>query len=94
MIIIAGELRVAPSDRDRYLTGVADVTRLAREADGCLDFVQAPDPLDPARITVYERWESDEHLDRFRNTPGPDPDVPPVHSADVRKYRISGVEQP
>ncbi|GIE28348.1 antibiotic biosynthesis monooxygenase [Actinoplanes italicus] len=94
MIIIAGELRVEPSDRDRYLTGVADVTRLAREADGCLDFVQAPDPLDPARITVYERWESDEHLGRFRNTPGPDPDVPPVRSADVHKYRISGVEQP
>ncbi|GIF42457.1 putative quinol monooxygenase [Actinoplanes xinjiangensis] len=94
MIIIAGELRVEPSERDRYLAGVADVTRRARSAEGCLDFVQAPDPLDPARITVYERWESDEDLHRFRDTPGPSPELPAIRSADVHKYRISAVEQP
>ncbi|MEU4164618.1 antibiotic biosynthesis monooxygenase [Actinoplanes sp. NPDC026670] len=94
MIIIAGELRVDPSERDRYLTGVADITEQARSATGCLDFVQAPDPLDPARITVYERWESDDDLHRFRETPGPSPDLPEIHAADVRKYRISGVEEP
>ncbi|MFC4068372.1 putative quinol monooxygenase [Actinoplanes subglobosus] len=94
MIIIAGVLRVDPSERDRYLDGVADVTRLARKADGCLDFVQAPDPLDPARITVYERWESDDDLLRFRGTPGPEPSLPEILAADVRKYRISGVEEP
>ncbi len=94
MIIIAGELRVAPAERDRYLDGVAAVTRQARSADGCLDFVQAPDPLDPGRITVYERWESDDDLHRFRQAPGPAPDLPAIRSADVRKYRISGVEAP
>jgi quinol monooxygenase YgiN len=94
LIIIAGELRVDPSERDRYLTGVADMTRLARQADGCLDFVQAPDPLDAARITIYERWESDDDLLRFRGTPGPEPSLPAIHSADVHKYRISAVEEP
>ncbi|WP_433797354.1 putative quinol monooxygenase [Actinoplanes sp. CA-252034] len=94
MIIIAGELRVDASERDRYLAGVADVTRLARQAGGCLDFVQAPDPLDAERITVFERWESDEHLHAFRDSPGPQPELPAINSADVRKYRISGVEAP
>jgi quinol monooxygenase YgiN len=94
LIIIAGELRVDPSERDRYLTGVAGITEQARSATGCLDFVQAPDPLDPARITVYERWESDGDLHRFRETPGPSPDLPEIRAADVRKYRISGVEEP
>jgi quinol monooxygenase YgiN len=94
LIIIAGTLHVTPSDRDRYLAGVAEVTRLARSAPGCLDFVQAADPLDPTRINVYERWESDDHLHRFRAEGNPPADVPPLLDANVRKYRISGEEQP
>ncbi|GIE94944.1 putative quinol monooxygenase [Paractinoplanes rishiriensis] len=94
MLIIAGALHVDPADRDRYLDAVRDVSRTARQAPGCLDFVQAPDPLDPARINVYERWESDEDLLRFRESGGPDLDLPPLTSADVRKYRIGSVEEP
>ena len=94
MIIIAGTLHVQPSDRERYLTEVAAVTRQARVAPGCLDFVQAADPLDPARINIYERWESDDHLERFRTADDSTPDLPPLQSADVQKYRISTVEAP
>ncbi|MEV8515156.1 antibiotic biosynthesis monooxygenase family protein [Dactylosporangium sp. NPDC051484] len=94
MIIIAGTLHVDPSDRDRYLAAVIDVARLARRAPGCFDFVQAPDPLDPERINVYERWESDDHLHRFRTAGGPGLELPPLRSADVHKYRIAGVEAP
>ena len=97
MIIIAGSLRVAPEDRDRYLAAVSGVAVLARAAPGCLDFVQAPDPIDDDRITIFERWESDEDLQRFRTSGDPDapaPDVPDVLSAEVRKYRIASVEAP
>jgi quinol monooxygenase YgiN len=94
MIIIAGTLHVAPSDRDRYLAEVADVARLARLAPGCLDFAQTADPLDPTRINVYERWESDDELHRFRAAGGPPLELPPLRFADVRKYRIAGVEEP
>jgi hypothetical protein len=58
MIIIAGTLHVAPSDRDRYLAEVADVARLARLAPGCLDFAQTADPLDPTRINGSEPREA------------------------------------
>jgi len=94
LIIVAGRLHVEPADRARYLAEVAAVTRLARAAPGCLDFAQAADQLDPTRINVYERWESDEHLDQFRAAGGPALDLPPLQDADVRKYRIAGEEQP
>jgi quinol monooxygenase YgiN len=97
VIIIAGSLRVAAGDRDRYLGAVMDVARLARLASGCLDFVQSPDPIDPERIIIFERWESDEDVERFRTSGDPDApeaDVPDVLSAEVRKYRIASVESP
>ena len=97
MIIVAGWLQVPAAERDRDLALVAGVTAQARRAPGCLDFVQAPDPLDPSRITIYERWESDEDLERFRASGDPDepePELPGVLSAEVRKYRIASVEAP
>jgi quinol monooxygenase YgiN len=96
VIIVAGTLFVAAAERERYLTAVADVTGQARAAAGCLDFVQAADPLDPSRINVYERWDSDEALLAFRGSgeAGAEPDGPELTGADVRKYRISAVEAP
>jgi quinol monooxygenase YgiN len=87
-----------PEDRNV----IADVARLARLAPGCLDFVQAADPLGVERITIYERWESDADLDRFRASGGPEqpepdvaePAVPPLLDAEVRRYPISSVEEP
>jgi quinol monooxygenase YgiN len=94
VIIVAGTLTVDAADRERYLAAVADVARQARAFPGCLDFVQAADPIDGERINVFERWESDEDLERFRTSGGPELDTPPLLDAAVHKYRISGVEQP
>ena len=95
MIIVAGWLRVDAADRDRYLASVADVARQARAAAGCLDFVQAADPLDLERINIFEHWESDADVEAFRTSglPGEEePALPPVRAAHVRRYRISAVE--
>jgi quinol monooxygenase YgiN len=96
VIIIAGTLTLAPDDRERYLAAVADVAPSARQAPGCLDFVQTADPVDPERIVIFERWESDEDLEGFRTSGGPDTEseLPPLRDADVRKYRIASVEDP
>ena len=56
--------------------------------------VQAADPIDPERINIFERWESDEDLHRFRTSGGPTADTPPLRDADVHKYRIAAVEEP
>jgi quinol monooxygenase YgiN len=92
MLIIAGWLRVDPGARADYLEGCAAVVTQARTAPGCLDFALTADLLDPARINVYERWESDEQLLAFRGS-GPDAaQTAQIRDADVRKYRISAVE--
>lgn len=94
MIIVAGWLRVVAAERDAYLAAVFEVTVQARGSSGCFDFVQAADPVEPDRINVYERWESDADLLAFRSS-GPDEGaLPEIRSAEVHKFRISAIEPP
>lgn len=96
MIIIAGHLRVAADEREAYLSAVADVAVRARTLPGCHDFVQAPDPIDPERIVVFERWVDDEAVLAFRALDDDEGAVaaPDIIGADVSKYRIASVESP
>ncbi len=94
MLIIAGSLILDPNDRERFLAANAEVVELARQSIGCLDFVQAADPVDASRINVFERWDSEEHLLAFRGAGQPDADSPPIQSAQVKRYVISAVEEP
>lgn len=94
MIIIAGKLWVDAADRDAYLAGCSSIVEQARAAVGCLDFALSADSIEPDRINVYERWETDEDLVRFRDAgPAPEP-AAQIRDAEVSKYRISGVEAP
>ncbi len=94
MLIIAGRLHVDPTDRDSYVADCATVVKLARAATGCLDFTITADPIEPDRINIYERWETDAHLERFRGS-GPDAEqTAQILDAHVRKYRISATEDP
>jgi quinol monooxygenase YgiN len=70
------------------------VIRTAREAPGCEAFVLSPDPLDPGRINVYERWSTDADLERFRGEGPSDEQTSQIRSADVKRYRISSTEDP
>jgi quinol monooxygenase YgiN len=94
MLIIAGNLIVEPADREAFLVANGDVVEQARRAPGCLDFVQAADPIDPSRINIFERWDDEEHLLAFRGAGQPSSDSPPILSASVKRYVISGVEEP
>jgi quinol monooxygenase YgiN len=66
MLIIAGHARVPEADRDRYVAAHGDLIERARKADGCRDAVISGDPLDPGRVNVYERWDSQVALDAWR----------------------------
>jgi quinol monooxygenase YgiN len=94
VLIIAGSLIVDPADRAAFLAANRDVVGLARRAVGCLDFVQAADPLDPSRINVFERWESEDHLLAFRGAGQPASNSPPIQSANVKRFVISAVKDP
>ncbi len=94
MLIIAGHLEVDEADRDGYVADCQTVVEQARAATGCIDFSITADSLEPGRVNIFERWESDEQLESFRGS-GPDSGTQArVRHAEVRKYRISATEDP
>ncbi|MFD0555934.1 antibiotic biosynthesis monooxygenase [Stackebrandtia endophytica] len=94
MLIIAGWLRVSPQGRDAYVAECVPIVEAAHRADGCLDFAITADSVRPDRVNVYERWESDELLHRFRDSGPEGAQQDRILAAEVHKYRISGVEAP
>lgn len=94
MLIVAGSLYVDPDGRDAYLASCAETVRQARSAPGCIDFAVSADLIEPGRINVYERWETDEQLLAFRGSGPSDEQAVAILGAEVHRYRISGVEAP
>ena len=94
MVIIAGHAEVDATDRDRYVHAHQDLVRRARQAPGCLDVAISADPLTPARVNIFERWESMEDLDAW----GAVADAPDAGIAlgrvDVMMYLAGDVRPP
>ena len=89
MLIVAGHLIVAASDRDRYVADCAEAVPAARAADGCLDFAVSADAVDPRRVNVFERWETRALLDAFRGD-GPDDGLRNrIATVDVAEYEVA-----
>jgi quinol monooxygenase YgiN len=94
MLIVAGAVHVDAAERDRYVEACREVVRAARAASGCLDFALTADPVDPTRVNVFERWESEAELLAFRGEGAPPADAPAISDADVKRYTISDVGPP
>lgn len=90
MLIVAGHLVVDPHDRDDYLSGCVDVVRQARRATGCLDFSISADLLEPGRINVFERWESQAAVDAFRGSGPSDDQGAAIQAGSVAEYDVGG----
>jgi len=92
MIIVSGSISVTPSRRDAFVAASLEAVVAARSAPGCLDFVVAADPVNPDRVNVYERWETDAAVEAFRGE-GPGPHLTAdIVRADVTRYEISSTE--
>jgi quinol monooxygenase YgiN len=66
VVIVAGYSIVDPAERDDYLSGCVDVVRQARRTPGCLDFSLSADLVEPGRINVFGRRESQAAVEAFR----------------------------
>jgi quinol monooxygenase YgiN len=86
MVIVAGHLVVDPGERAAYLDGCRAVIEAARAADGCLDFAISADPVDPGRINLYERWESQDAVEAFRGDGVGEDQSAAIRSASVAEY--------
>lgn len=93
MVIVAGYICVEPLQRDSYLAGCKDVVLLARRTPGCLDYAISADLLDPSRIDVFERWESQAAVDAFRGSGPSDEQQGVIMSASVSEYAVGGQRQ-
>lgn len=91
MVIVAGHLLVDADRRANYLEGCVAVVEQAREAPGCLDFSLTADLLDPTRINIFERWESQGDVEAFRGS-GPSGDQQEaILGASVAEYDVADV---
>jgi quinol monooxygenase YgiN len=88
-VIVAGHLIVAPEQRSEYLSSCVDVVRVARITAGCLDFAISADLLDPSRINVFERWESQSAVEAFRGSGPSGAQGAALSSASVVEYDVS-----
>jgi quinol monooxygenase YgiN len=91
MVIVAGHITVDPEERQSYLAGCMSVVEQARRADGCLDFAITADLLDPGRVNLFERWETQAAAETFRGSGPSDEQGATMLSASVAEYDIADV---
>jgi quinol monooxygenase YgiN len=90
VVIVAGHVVVDPTQRDDYLSGCVEVVEQARRAAGCLDFALSADLIDPGRINIFERWESQAAVEAFRGSGPSDEQGAAIVSASVSEYDVAG----
>ncbi|CAO5252106.1 putative quinol monooxygenase [Frankia sp. AgKG'84/4] len=89
MVIVAGQIFVDPAQRGNYLAGCAGVMEQARRTPGCLDFAISADLVDPARINIFERWESRHAVVAFRGAGPSDEQNAAISAASVAEYDVA-----
>lgn len=86
--IVEGRLRAKPGLRDAFIEKSLDAVLQARDNSSCLDFSVSPDPIDPDRVNIFEKWESRKALENFRES-GPENDIfSLVEDFDVHEHEI------
>jgi len=91
MVTVTGHITVEPQQRESYLAGCVRIVERARRAVGCLDVAICADLVDPGRVNIFERWESQAALETFRSS-GPDTEQRrAMLTVSVQEYGIADV---
>jgi len=91
MVIVAGHITVDTEQRESYLAGSVSVVEKARGAAGCPDFAITADLIDPGRVNIVERWESQAAVKAFRRSAPRNKQGSAMLSASVAEYDIADV---
>jgi quinol monooxygenase YgiN len=91
MVIVAGHIAVEAHQRESYLAGCVSLVERAREAAGCLDFAIAADLIDPGRVNLFERWESQAAVENLRGSAPSGEQGAAMLSVSVAEYDIADV---
>jgi len=91
MVVVAGHVTVEPEQRESYLAASVIIVEQARGAPGCLDVAIMADLVDPGRVNIYERWESQAALEAFRRSGPAFEHAAEMLSVSMAEYDIAGV---
>jgi quinol monooxygenase YgiN len=91
--IVQGSFVLDPKERDRFIETSIEGMRSSRQEAGCLEYVIAADPLDPARAVLTERWESmdhlQQHLSQQRNAPRGNQSRPTPRDVEITLFEVA-----
>jgi quinol monooxygenase YgiN len=87
-VIVAGWCTVDPKRRNEVVESFRDMVLRARNAPGCLDFAMTADPVDSARINIFEFWRSEKDLNSWRAVSNAPKQIAPMLETDVKKHII------
>jgi quinol monooxygenase YgiN len=90
VIIVGGTFQVDPAQRDAFLAERNEMMRVSRGEDGCLEYTFAADPLEPGRVILFERWESQAALDRHLEAVSTTTTTITPRSATITLYDVAG----
>ena len=62
MILIAGTVRIDPTDRDDAIAALTEMMAETAKEDGCVSYDFSAAFADPGLFHLFEEWESEDHL--------------------------------
>ena len=69
MLIIAGTFRIDPTQRETAVVAAREMMAETLKEKGCHAYAFTADFTDPARVHLFERWESQGDLEAHFKTP-------------------------
>lgn len=94
MLIVSGCLYLKPGTREQFLSSCVASVRLARLAQGCLDFAVSADLIEPDRANVYESWADADSLISFREGGADESLFSFVVRVEVQRHEVSSSGPP
>ncbi|GAA2618392.1 antibiotic biosynthesis monooxygenase family protein [Actinomadura fulvescens] len=93
-IIVSGKVYVDPAERDRFVEAHRDIVKQSREQPGCRDLAITADSLEAGRVDIFEHWESEEALERWRAAaPAPTASIA-ILDDQVLKHEVTNTRPP
>ncbi|MEZ5811564.1 MAG: hypothetical protein R3D45_09115 [Rhizobiaceae bacterium] len=87
-VIVAGHIITKRGCRDDFVAGSRDTMVAARNTPGCTDFVVTADPLEADRVHIFEAWDDETYLKKFRGD-GPGDELSRlIERADVGTFNV------
>ncbi len=68
MILIAGSVSIRPDRREEAVRAARTMAEATVKELGCISYRFSADLADPAKLFIFEEWESDEALARHFQT--------------------------